>query len=177
LFLRDNDASWREGFGLSNHWREAALLGALAACIFLPVGQRLQQFSAQALTWISHSTIDIQEQQPVQTIKAAVTWVDQAALGFVTVLLVPVAEESLFRGILYPWIKQVGFPRLAWVLTAVAFAAMHMDLLRFIPFFVLALVLTWLYEKTNNLLAPITAHSMFNALNFALLILSKDQIS
>ncbi len=30
----------------------------------------------------------------------------------------------------------------------------------------LALVLTWLYEKTDNLLAPIAAHSLFNALNF-----------
>jgi membrane protease YdiL (CAAX protease family) len=177
LFLRDHHASWREGFGFDNRWLEAVLYGVLAACIFLPVGQRLQQISAQMLSWISHSTVDIHEQQPVQTIRAAVTWFDQAALGFVTVLLVPVAEESLFRGILYPWIKQAGFPKFAWWGTALAFAAMHTDMLRFMPLFVLALVLTWLYEKTNNLLASITAHSMFNALNFALLLLSKDQIS
>jgi membrane protease YdiL (CAAX protease family) len=30
----------------------------------------------------------------------------------------------------------------------------------------LALVLTWLYEETNNLLAPIACHSLFNAVNF-----------
>ena len=40
----------------------------------------------------------------------------------------------------------------------------------FLPLFVLALALTWLYEKTDNLLAPITAHALFNAVNFTLLL-------
>ena len=39
----------------------------------------------------------------------------------------------------------------------------------FVPLFVLALALTWLYEKTDNLLAPITAHSLFNAANLVVL--------
>ena len=30
----------------------------------------------------------------------------------------------------------------------------------------LALLLTWLYETTNTLLAPILTHSLFNAVNF-----------
>ena len=38
------------------------------------------------------------------------------------------------------------------------------------PLAVLALVLTALYERTDNLLAPITAHALFNALNFATLL-------
>ena len=33
--------------------------------------------------------------------------------------------------------------------------------------FVLALALTWLYDRTDNLLVPITAHALFNAANFA----------
>jgi membrane protease YdiL (CAAX protease family) len=40
----------------------------------------------------------------------------------------------------------------------------------FVPLAVLALVLTVLYERTNNLLAPITAHVLFNALNFGILL-------
>ena len=35
----------------------------------------------------------------------------------------------------------------------------------FVPLFVLALALTWLYEFTDNLLAPIAAHSLFNTAN------------
>ena len=39
-----------------------------------------------------------------------------------------------------------------------------------VPLAVLALMLTALYERTDNLLAPITAHVLFNALNFAMLL-------
>ena len=54
--------------------------------------------------------------------------------------------------------------------TALLFAAVHMNAVTFVPLAVLALVLTALYERTNNLLAPITAHVLFNALNFATLL-------
>jgi membrane protease YdiL (CAAX protease family) len=86
------------------------------------------------------------------------------------VLLAPVTEEALFRGILYPVIKQTGHPRLALWGTALAFAGIHMNVVTFVPLAVLALMLTALYEWTNNLLAPITAHVVFNALNFAMLL-------
>ena len=32
---------------------------------------------------------------------------------FFAVVLAPVAEEFIFRGVLYPFIKQLGWPRLA----------------------------------------------------------------
>jgi hypothetical protein len=51
------------------------------------------------------------------------------------------------------------------------FALIHFDAAIFIPLFVLAMGLTWLYETTGNLLAPIAAHAVFNAVNMALLAL------
>src|SRR5262249_9857803 len=92
-------------------------------------------------------------------------------LGVGTIAVAPFAEEILFRGILYPWIKAAGFPRIALWVTAIAFGAVHMNVMNFLPLFVLALVLTLLYEKTNNLMAPIAAHSLFNAVNFVMLLL------
>jgi membrane protease YdiL (CAAX protease family) len=44
-----------------------------------------------------------------------------------------------------------------------------LDAAAFVPLFLLALALTWLYEKTDNLLAPIAAHAFFNAVNLILL--------
>jgi membrane protease YdiL (CAAX protease family) len=110
-----------------------------------------------------------EQQQAVQTMEMAVTWRNRLALGLVTILLVPVAEEIFFRGILYPWIKQIGFPRLALWGTALIFAALHMNLVTFVPLTILALILAALYERTGNLLAPITAHALFNGMNFTLL--------
>ena len=41
------------------------------------------------------------------------------------------------------------------------------------PLTVLAIFLTFLYETTRNLIAPILAHSLFNAANFVLLLLQR----
>jgi membrane protease YdiL (CAAX protease family) len=49
------------------------------------------------------------------------------------------------------------------------FALIHFDAGTFVPLFIFALALTWLYETTDNLLAPIFAHSLFNAANLAVL--------
>ena len=76
----------------------------------------------------------------------------------------------MFRGILYPVIKQLGHPQLALWGTSLLFATVHMNLASFLPLMVLALVLTALYERTNNLLAPIAAHVLFNTLELGLLL-------
>ena len=85
------------------------------------------------------------------------------------VAVAPIAEELLFRGILYPAIKQIGFPKLAAVGTALLFALFHVNLLTFASLTAVALVLIVLYEFTDNLLAPIISHAVFNASNLIML--------
>jgi len=87
-----------------------------------------------------------------------------------SVAVAPIAEEILFRGILYPAIKQIGHPLLAAIGTALLFALFHVNLLTFASLTVVALGLIALYEFTDNLLAPITAHAVFNASNLIMLI-------
>jgi len=173
-FLREHQISWAEGFGFSNHWRQAVLWGLLAAVIFLPIGWGLQQASALVMTHLPHWKMEPQEQLPIHALRVSMSWGGRLALGAAAVMLAPVAEEALFRGILYPAIKQMGRPRLALWGTSLLFAAVHMNLVTFLPLAVLALVLTALYERTDNLLAPITAHALFNALNFITLFLIKQ---
>ena len=167
-FLREHGCTWSEGFGFRTGAKIALLYGVLAACLFLPVGQLLQKASAELMARLH---IPVGVQAPVQALQNSATWLDFVALGVVTIALAPLAEEILFRGILYPAVKQAGFPRLALWGTSLLFAAIHMNLAIFIPLLVLALMLTWLYEKTDNLLAPIAAHSLFNVLNFVRFLL------
>ena len=86
------------------------------------------------------------------------------------VVVAPIAEEILFRGILYPAVKQLGHPRVAVIGTALLFALFHVNLLTFASLTAVALALIALYEFTDNLLAPITAHAVFNASNLIMLI-------
>jgi hypothetical protein len=95
-------------------------------------------------------------------------------LGVSTILIAPVVEEMLFRGLLYHTIKRIGFPRIALWGTTLLFAAIHSNLLTFLPLFVLAVALTLLYEATDNLLSCILAHSLFNAANFVTLLYQSE---
>lgn len=165
-FLREHGSSWGQGFGLGNaRWR-AVGVGLLTALAVLPVAWLIQ---LATMAWLAHLKMEADVQTAVQVLRSAPTWVARLPMGIVAVVLAPPAEEALFRGVLYPAIKQAGFPRLAWWGSAVLFAAIHWNLPSFLPLVLLALVLVWLYEKTGNLLAPITAHALFNALNFVAL--------
>jgi hypothetical protein len=93
-------------------------------------------------------------------------------IGALAVLVAPVAEEAMFRGILYPTIKQSGHPRAAVWVTSLLFAGMHFNAESFAPLAVFSMLLIWLYEKTGSLLAPITVHSLFNYTNFVMLMLA-----
>lgn len=168
-FLHEQRLSWREAFGFGNNRRQAIMMGVILACIFLPIGMGLQWLSALVMVHIPHLQLKPQEQESVQTLQMAVTWFHKVALAVVTIVLAPAAEEMLFRGILYSAIKYAGFPRLALWGTAVVFAAIHLNLVTFVPLMVLALGLTLLYERTDNLLGPITAHALFNCMNFVML--------
>ena len=153
-FLREQQTSWAEGFGFGNHLRQAVLLGVLAAVVFLPLGWGLQQASALVMTHLPHFKLHPEEQLPVHALRVSVSWGGRLTLGAAAVFLAPVTEEMLFRGILYPAIKQRGYPQLALWGTSLLFAAVHMNAVTFLPLAVLALVLTGLYEWTDNLLGP-----------------------
>jgi membrane protease YdiL (CAAX protease family) len=90
---------------------------------------------------------------------------------FFAVVLAPVAEEFIFRGMLFPLARQLAGPKIAWIGVSLLFAVIHFDAAIFLPLFILALVFTWLYEKTGCLAAPVLAHSLFNAANLVLLII------
>ncbi|TMP97591.1 MAG: CPBP family intramembrane metalloprotease [Verrucomicrobia bacterium] len=105
-------------------------------------------------------------QTSVQVLQTSASVGPQIFLAILAVFVAPVTEELLFRGILYPFIKQRGYPNLALWGTAVLFGALHLNLMTFVPLTFLGVVLAWLYDTTDNLAAPIFAHSLFNLANF-----------
>jgi membrane protease YdiL (CAAX protease family) len=172
FFIRDHSVNWSESFGFHRGWQRAILTGLMVALLFLPVAWLLQRTSIMVLDHLPILSMKSEEQQAVRTIRETTEWGQRLALGIITILLAPIAEELLFRGVLYPGIRDVGFPRVALWGSSLLFAAVHLNAATFVPLLLLALVLTRLYERTGNLLACISAHSLFNALNFALLFWS-----
>jgi membrane protease YdiL (CAAX protease family) len=177
-FLREHRITWSQAFGMANGWPRAMGLGLLVACLFLPIGWSLQFGSSKLIEWAGERLprlgLKPEQEQAVETAELAVSLRSRILLGVLTILLAPMAEEILFRGILYPWIKQAGYPRLAWWGSALLFAALHMNLVSFVPLTLLALVLAALYERTDNLIAPISTHALFNCVNLAFLYHAQD---
>jgi len=171
VFLNWHERSLEEAFGLANNLRASVIAGIILALVFLPLGLSLQHTSALVLDHLQRFGVHAEEQASVQTLRIASSWAARATLGVVTILLAPVAEEVLFRGVLYSWVKQAGFPRLALWSTSLLFAAVHFNALTLVPLLLLSLLLTLIYERTANLAAPIAAHASFNGLNFAMLYL------
>jgi membrane protease YdiL (CAAX protease family) len=168
FFLREHGVGWVAGFGLASPRRGRTLaLAGLAAAISLPVAWFLGDLAARAMEQISLEPVS---QQTVQALQASVDWNERIVFGTVIILIAPVVEELIFRGILYPIIKQQGFPRLALWGTSLLFALTHANAMTFVPLTFLAVVLVLLYEATDNLLAPILTHGLFNAANFVFLV-------
>ncbi len=171
FFLRLHQVRWREVFGLGELRLPRALLAALlTVLVVLPVAWWLQQASVFVLEKIGWSP---EAETAVTLLAGAKSWWTSVYLGIFAVVIAPVAEEFIFRGVLYPFVKQLGYPGFAWIGVNFLFALIHMDAAALLPLFVLALALTWLYERTDNLLAPITAHSLFNVANLIVFYFAK----
>jgi hypothetical protein len=171
-FLRQNQLPWSAAFGLRHpRWGRALVLAVGAAILVVPVNMSLMWLSQRLMEWQSLEPV---AQRAVEVVQTS-TRVDQKVLlGCLAMVTAPVVEELLFRGILYPAIKQAGYPRLALWSTALVFAATHAHLPTFLPLTFFALVLTFLYEYTENLLAPIVAHSLFNSINYLWALLASQ---
>jgi membrane protease YdiL (CAAX protease family) len=89
-------------------------------------------------------------------------WVGFAVIAIV--VCAPIGEEILFRGFLYQGLRR-RFPVMrAALISAGAFAFVHVYPLRILPIFVSGVLLALLYERRRSLLASITAHATLNAI-------------
>lgn len=164
-FLRDNRTTWTAAFGLDRRLGMRGVAWALGTGVLLVLmAQPLSWMASRSLEWCGLRT---ELQSAVSILQGADTWGRRLFYALSAIVAVPVAEEVLFRGVLYAWLRQCGWIGLAWFASALLFALVHMNLLAFLPLLAVALTLTWLYERTGNLHAPILAHAVFNAMNVA----------
>lgn len=96
----------------------------------------------------------------------------ELALAFAAlVMVVPVAEELLFRGFIFKGVRE-GFSFTATALVvSVLFAAAHGQLNVGLDVFALSLVLCYLREKTGSIWPGILLHGLKNAVAFFMLFI------
>lgn len=99
----------------------------------------------------------------------------RVALLFSAIVIAPIFEEALFRGIGLPlFIRQFGAGA-AIVMVSAIFAGFHFHLASFLPLFLLAVSFSLAYVYTGSLIVPTVMHALFNGVNLALVILISEK--
>ncbi|MBX9944680.1 MAG: CPBP family intramembrane metalloprotease [Reyranella sp.] len=78
--------------------------------------------------------------------------------------LAPLAEELVFRGLLYGWLEGRWGGAVAWIASSLAFAAAHVEPAHAILVLPLGLLFGWLRWRTGSLWPSLVAHTANNGL-------------
>ena len=101
--------------------------------------------------------------------------IDNSLIAWLTaVLMAPVLEEVVFRGLMYTRLKKGMTIVTATVLTSLAFGIMHGTIIWAIYTFIFSIVLIWVFEKFRSLTANIILHMAYNLSGMAMSLIPED---
>jgi membrane protease YdiL (CAAX protease family) len=102
----------------------------------------------------------------------------KSILSFIglAVIAAPVTEEILFRGLLYPILRDRWGMKWAVGVSAVLFAFAHVHAPTFLPLMFLGVMLALAYEYSGGLLLSIFIHATFNLFTVLNLLLLKPYL-
>jgi len=138
-------------------------LGVMAFAAILPVAVGALVVSVAALTLVKGP---IETHPLLETVaQTRDPWV-LAMVGVEAVLLAPVVEEFLYRGVLLTALVRAVGPIAALVVSSALFAVVHVpaEPQAVPPLFFLGMALAYTAYRTRSLVAPVITHALFNGL-------------
>lgn len=158
------------------------LRGAASWLLCYPVAASVGQVIAILLYIFFHYTET--EQSVVHYLKQIRSFpILFPSMIFCLIAIIPIIEETIFRGFLQTWLKGHLGRKWAILLTAVIFSLFHfapaqgMGNIEIVcSLFILALFLGLLYERMRSLWASIGLHMVFNGVSIALLFLFPSDV-
>ncbi|MEB3333335.1 MAG: CPBP family intramembrane glutamic endopeptidase [Synechococcaceae cyanobacterium] len=97
-----------------------------------------------------------------------------ACFGVTAVVLAPLFEETLFRGVLLPVLGRAWGGATAVLASAAVFALAHLSIGELAPLFLLGLGLGWLRWRSGRLASSVLMHGLWNGITFLNLLLLAD---
>jgi membrane protease YdiL (CAAX protease family) len=159
LMIRRTDVPREIGL-VDQHPAAALLPGTIMALIAIPMAQLTLLATSLVLEHFGvphpdkHPLIQILSERPP-------VWV-RAMIALSAVVMAPISEELLFRGLVQSaFRKATGMPWLAVLVASALFALVH-PWWSMPAIFVLSLLIGILYERTRSLWAAIVIHALFN---------------
>lgn len=106
------------------------------------------------------------------TVEATQQPVLEALVILSGVVLAPLVEELLFRGVLYQALRRNMRTGNAAFLSALVFALMHFNPALFVPYMLMGVVFALVYERSGSLLPTILVHACNNGIILVISIAS-----
>lgn len=159
--------SWAEAFLHTGHrWGTSVRTGLLAYAACLPA---VVFYSVLYQLWLRWKGISVEAQDVVQLFYSLDSGAIAVYAVFLAVILAPLAEEVIFRGVLLPVMVRKWGLGPAIMLNALFFALVHAHVPSMAPLFVFSAALSLAYLWTGSLWVPVTMHMAFNAVTLALM--------
>ncbi len=95
---------------------------------------------------------------------------ERAALAAIASLVAPFCEEAAFRGYVQSALMARTRPGVAIALSALLFATMHLDPVRFVPVLALGALFGWLAWRAGSLWPAVAAHATNNVVSSILAV-------
>jgi membrane protease YdiL (CAAX protease family) len=170
LFLLMGSKLFQES---NKHWTKAAFYVPILAAAFMIYGGALLSQAAQALSGQSDSLN--------QDVLFEMFKTHKASMMVQAIIFAPVVEEIIFRGVIYRHFKRSGRYLIPLIISTLLFATMHSlnaillqqwaDLWYIPVYAFMGLILTFTYEKTQNLYSSIFLHCINNTISIVAMFL------
>lgn len=138
------------------------------ALLMLPVALGLMVVNLGLIALTSALFGRIENPQEVALRPLTQTPTDLLWLFAVVAIAAPIAEEIIFRGLLYPYLRGHIGVALAVLITAALFAAAHAIGQILLPLFVTGVVLALLAERYQSIVPSIIVHAVNNGVQIGL---------
>lgn len=155
-----------QGFQLTLNWRVTARQLGLIIGSAIGLVITLSMIGVVLTMFVGHPTISQNQASINQTLQGGV--LTQIAMVFLAVVIAPLIEETMFRGVVMnTWFKNNMYYADV-LLSAVLFGVFHttadLSLVTVTPYVVMGAVFALIYRKTGNLAVNIYTHMLYNAI-------------
>lgn len=97
-----------------------------------------------------------------------------AGLVLTVAVIAPVAEEIIYRGLLYRAFRDRAGVPVALLLSGLVFAIAHLEQDHLLALWLIGVVLAWVTERSGSLIPAMAAHGLYNGLSLGLYLTTRS---
>ena len=166
LMIRTGRYQWRD-LGMVPATARWNRIGLLAGIGMVPLVYLVVQIAHQVIGGDAPQGTQITHPTP----GSLLFWANFVTLFLYIGILIPIAEELFFRGVVFGRLRSRFDFWPANIATALAFGLIHMQSVEIsLALMAGGIVLGWLYERSNSLVPSILAHQAFNTVGVVMLL-------